>query len=170
MSRGFQLPEAAVPCRSVWAKVMLASMLRAPNLEYRSSEVALDGLSKRELTGGLLGDSLKGGCRSIGNVTLLGGCSNLLAGPYNNIANGELQPLTLRLCISKQLATNRKGNMNYLLLLWWVTLLFISNLRVHWSYRILCDLPAWRPEGPSQKCPESGSSVISDWPSVLLTR
>lgn len=85
MSRGLQLPEAAVPCLSVWAKVMLASMLRAPNLEYRSSEVALDGFSKRELTGGPLGDSLKGGCRSIGTMTLLGGCSNLLAGLCNSM-------------------------------------------------------------------------------------
>ena len=108
MSRGLQLHEAAVPCLSAWPKVRLASMLRAPNLEYRSSEVALDGLSKRELTGGLLGDSLKGGCRSIGNATLLGGCSNLLAAPYNSIANSELEPLTLRLCISMKLATNRK--------------------------------------------------------------
>lgn len=80
MSRGFQLPEAAVPCLSVWAKVMLASILRAPSLEYRSSEVAFDGFSKRELTGSLLGDSLKAGCRSVGTMMLLGGCSNLPAG------------------------------------------------------------------------------------------
>ena len=97
MSRSFQLPEAAVPRLSVWAKLMLASRLRVPNLEYRSKEVAFEGFSKRLLAGGrILGDSLKGGCSSFGTTIVLGGCSNLSAGLCRRAIRHQFAPVMLQ--------------------------------------------------------------------------
>lgn len=147
MSRSFQLPEAAVPCLSVWAKPRLASRLRLPNLEYRSSEVAFEGFSKRELGAGrILGDSLKGGCRSFGTVIVVGGCSNLSAGLCRRPVQHGFTPILVqcrRIPRSPTCTMCRftKGNDCFHLLLL-LLLMFTSYLRVHWSHEVLCTLPA----------------------------